>query len=67
VDGSRVQDLIGLIMFKYTEQGRKPELKVDLIRHLILWQSTDTIVLIATQSSILITVLIDVLIIYISG
>ena len=31
VDGARVQDLVGLTMFKYTQKGRKPELKVALI------------------------------------
>jgi hypothetical protein len=29
VDGARVQDLIGLTMFKYTEEARKPKLKVS--------------------------------------
>lgn len=37
VDGAHVQDLIGLIMFKYTEKARKPELKVlKLLQHLEL-------------------------------
>ena len=31
VDGARVQDLVGLTMFKYTEKARKPELKVALM------------------------------------
>ncbi|CAB3987978.1 Hypothetical predicted protein [Paramuricea clavata] len=36
VDGARVQDLIGLTMFKYTEEARKPKLKDDVKSYCLL-------------------------------